>query len=75
MSPLPPEYSTYLSKIANLIYSHIGWHVTEGFALQFIERPAEIPALLDMQTLNSTCANWNGYAAAASIKQADDSGV
>lgn len=60
---------------ANLLKSHIGWHVVEGFALQFIERPAEISALLDTETLNSTCASWNGHAVRASIRQTDDSGV
>lgn len=63
-------------KSANLLScSHIGWHVMEGFALQFIERPDEIPALLDTETLNSTCASWKSHASTNRIKQTEDSGV
>ncbi|TID18280.1 laccase-like multicopper oxidase [Venturia nashicola] len=58
-----------------VLHCHIGWHVMEGFALQFIERPAEIPALLNTEILNSTCASWNSYSKTKSIKQTDDSGL
>ena len=57
-----------------LMHCHIGWHTSEGFALQLIERYDEIAALIDYDTLNSTCAAWETYATANDIV-ADDSGV
>ena len=57
-----------------LMHCHIGWHTSEGFALQIVERYSEIAALIDYDTLNSTCAAWDTYATANSI-EADDSGV
>lgn len=58
-----------------LMHCHIGWHVTEGFAMQFVERAAEIPALLDTKVLNSTCESWNDHAGDQSVRQVNDSGV
>jgi FtsP/CotA-like multicopper oxidase with cupredoxin domain len=57
-----------------LMHCHIGWHTSEGFALQLVERYDEIAALIDYDTLNSTCAAWETYATANDIV-ADDSGV
>jgi hypothetical protein len=57
-----------------LMHCHIGWHTSEGFALQFIERYDEIASLLDTTTLNSNCDAWDTYASSSSIEQ-DDSGV
>jgi len=56
------------------MHCHIGWHTSEGFALQIVERYDEIAALIDYDTLNSTCAAWDTYATANSIVE-DDSGV
>ncbi|KAA8899145.1 multicopper oxidase [Sphaerosporella brunnea] len=57
-----------------LMHCHIGWHTSEGFALQLVERYSEIAALIDSDTLNSTCAAWDTYVAASSVVE-DDSGV
>jgi len=57
-----------------LMHCHIGWHTSEGFALQLVERYSEIAALIDYDTLNSTCAAWETYATANDIV-VDDSGV
>ncbi|KAI0123463.1 Cupredoxin [Xylariales sp. AK1849] len=57
-----------------LMHCHIGWHTSEGFALQFIERQSEITALIDYDTLESNCAAWDTYESANSVEQ-DDSGV
>ena len=57
-----------------LMHCHIGWHTSEGFALQLVERYSEIAAITDYDSLNSTCAAWTSYATAADIV-ADDSGV
>ncbi|KAK8116708.1 laccase-1 [Apiospora kogelbergensis] len=57
-----------------LMHCHIGWHTSEGFALQFVERQAEIPGILDTKRLEDTCAAWNAHEDAAAVKQ-DDSGI
>ncbi|KAF2711638.1 multicopper oxidase [Pleomassaria siparia CBS 279.74] len=57
-----------------LMHCHIGWHLSEGLALQFIERESEIPALLDTETLDSTCASWDAWTATSQITELD-SGV
>jgi len=57
-----------------LLHCHIAWHTSEGFALQLLERESEITALLDTDTINSTCTNWEAYTALDNVIQ-DDSGV
>ncbi|KAJ5885193.1 hypothetical protein N7495_009703 [Penicillium taxi] len=56
-----------------LLHCHIGWHLEQGFALQFVEREAEIKELLasawadDMQFLSDSCAVWSDYAKECAI--------
>lgn len=57
-----------------LMHCHIGWHTNEGFALQFIERSTEIPALLDFNQLNGTCSTWDNYVSISGVVR-EDSGV
>jgi len=57
-----------------LMHCHIGWHTSEGFALQLVERYSEISALIDYDTMNSTCAAWDTYVSSDDIVQ-DDSGA
>ncbi|KAF2023523.1 hypothetical protein EK21DRAFT_118669 [Setomelanomma holmii] len=57
-----------------LMHCHIGWHTSEGFALQFIERYDEIAALTNSTRLTSGCSSWDSYESANSIEQ-EDSGV
>jgi FtsP/CotA-like multicopper oxidase with cupredoxin domain len=57
-----------------LMHCHIGWHTSEGFAVQFLERMDEIPALVDAESLDGTCSAWNAFQASAGVEQ-DDSGV
>ncbi|KAF2267368.1 laccase-1 [Lojkania enalia] len=57
-----------------LMHCHIGWHTSEGLALQFVERESEIPGLTNFETMNSTCAAWDTWANAVGIEE-DDSGV
>jgi len=57
-----------------LMHCHIGWHTSEGFALQLVERYSEIAALIDYDTLNDTCTAWTTYTTADSIVEGD-SGV
>jgi FtsP/CotA-like multicopper oxidase with cupredoxin domain len=57
-----------------LMHCHIGWHASEGFALQFLVRESEIPALLDETALRDTCSAWTAYAEEAGAEQ-EDSGI
>ncbi|KAL4914974.1 multicopper oxidase-domain-containing protein [Aspergillus aurantiobrunneus] len=57
-----------------LMHCHIGWHTTQGFALQFVERYDEIAGILDQEQLRETCDLWNGYDAEYDIPQ-HDSGI
>lgn len=57
-----------------LMHCHIGWHTSEGFAMQWIVNADEIGALIDYDALNSTCAAWDAYADANGV-EVDDSGV
>lgn len=57
-----------------LMHCHIGWHTSEGFALQMVERMDEIAAITDSTTLNDHCDKWSAYAEANDIV-VDDSGV
>ncbi|OQE12344.1 hypothetical protein PENVUL_c001G00258 [Penicillium vulpinum] len=57
-----------------LMHCHIGWHVDEGLALQFIERQDEIRDLVDYTSLNENCAAWDKYVNRKNIVQ-EDSGV
>lgn len=56
------------------MYCHIGWHTTEGFALQFVVRYNEIQDIIDRRQLKRTCNLWNGYGEEYDIEQ-HDSGV
>jgi FtsP/CotA-like multicopper oxidase with cupredoxin domain len=60
-----------------LMHCHIAWHTGSGFALQLVERISEIPALIDYDTLNATCAAWDTYTTANNFVQdvQSDSGV
>ncbi|PVH90787.1 laccase-like multicopper oxidase [Periconia macrospinosa] len=57
-----------------LMHCHIGWHTSEGFAMQFIERYDEIAALLDTTSLEQNCAAWKEHEELYTIEQ-EDSGV
>lgn len=57
-----------------LMHCHIGWHTSEGFAMQWVVRQDEITDLIDYTSLESTCDAWDTYATANSVVE-DDSGV
>lgn len=62
-----------------LAHCHIGWHTSQGLALQLIERASDIPALYrdtagsDLD-LDHVCRAWNDWERHLDIIQ-DDSGV
>ncbi|KAK2053050.1 multicopper oxidase [Colletotrichum caudatum] len=57
-----------------LMHCHIGWHTSEGFSMQFVERYSEIAAITDNSTMSDTCSTWSAFQEEYSIEQ-DDSGV
>lgn len=44
-----------------LLHCHVGFHATEGFGQQVVERRDEIRALIDQSVLNTICDAWNEY--------------
>lgn len=57
-----------------LAHCHIGWHTSQGFALQLVERESEIEAITDTETLADVCTTWNDYQDSTGLTQ-EDSGV
>ncbi|PYH92298.1 extracellular dihydrogeodin oxidase/laccase [Aspergillus ellipticus CBS 707.79] len=44
-----------------LVHCHIGFHATQGFAQQVVERQSEIGTLFDKDLLQETCDAWEEY--------------
>ncbi|KAI0134129.1 multicopper oxidase [Xylariales sp. AK1849] len=57
-----------------LMHCHIGWHTSQGFALQLVERESEIAATVDEDSLEETCKNWRAYADNVDLIQ-EDAGI
>jgi hypothetical protein len=58
-----------------LFHCHIAWHVSEGFAMQFVESESQISLTMnDASTFSDTCATWASYDSSMVYEQ-DDSGV
>lgn len=57
------------------MHCHIGWHVAEGLAVQFVERQSEIAALINATEIESTCATWKEFNTNTLDIDQDDSGV
>lgn len=54
-----------------LFHCHIAWHVSAGFSVQFLERAADIPNVMNLNDIEPTCGQWTEYYATAEHKQAD----
>ncbi|OJD30710.1 multicopper oxidase [Diplodia corticola] len=57
-----------------LMHCHIGWHTSEGLAMQFLERASEMEAVMSASTMSDTCTAWDTYASANGVEE-EDSGV
>ncbi|KAG5659112.1 hypothetical protein KAF25_000314 [Fusarium avenaceum] len=57
-----------------LCHCHIGWHTSEGFALQFVERADEIAGISESSYVSDVCDSWDTFQGVSSIEQ-EDSGV
>lgn len=56
------------------MHCHIGWHTSEGLAMQFVERASEMEAVMSASAMTDTCATWETYATAQGVEE-EDSGV
>ncbi|CAI4212266.1 unnamed protein product [Parascedosporium putredinis] len=45
-----------------LLHCHIGWHVSQGFGMQFLERKDEISSLMKLNQMVPNCNAWREYA-------------
>lgn len=57
-----------------LLHCHIGWHTSEGFALQFVERFDEISNTMESTYVSDQCAAWATFQDDNGITQ-EDSGI
>jgi len=58
-----------------MIHCHIGWHASEGLAMQFVERIDEIPGNVGVtQQWDDNCAAWQAYQSEVNPVQ-EDSGI
>lgn len=55
-------------------WDQIGWHASQGLALQLVERASEIAGIVDQDQIDDTCSAWNDYVTADGVHQ-DDSGI
>jgi FtsP/CotA-like multicopper oxidase with cupredoxin domain len=54
-----------------LLHCHIGWHTSEGFALQFVERFDEISDMMDSTYVSDQCDAWSTFQEANDVEQID----
>ncbi|KAI0400497.1 multicopper oxidase [Xylaria palmicola] len=57
-----------------LAHCHIGWHTSQGFALQLVERNSDIANVTGLAAIQETCDTWNTYQDTSGLVQ-EDSGV
>jgi hypothetical protein len=56
------------------MHCHIGWHTSEGLALQVVERKDDFESLIDYDTMNDVCSAWSTYQEESGVEE-DDSGI
>jgi Multicopper oxidase len=58
-----------------MIHCHIAWHVSEGLAMQFVERIQDIPGNVGVTSAwDDNCKSWQAYQLAEKPLQ-EDSGI
>ncbi|KAF6787311.1 multicopper oxidase [Colletotrichum sojae] len=57
-----------------LMHCHIGWHTSEGFSMQFVERYSEIAGITTASNVEGVCSDWATFQEEYEIEQ-EDSGV
>ncbi|KAK5652969.1 hypothetical protein OQA88_9449 [Cercophora sp. LCS_1] len=58
-----------------LMHCHIGWHVSGGLGLQFLERKDEIRALMKLDQMKPNCDAWRAYEKTSPYLPKTDSGL
>ncbi|KAL8418990.1 hypothetical protein RB594_002267 [Gaeumannomyces avenae] len=62
---LPPGWLVIAFETNNpgawLMHCHIGWHVSQGLSVQFLEIEAEIPQVMKLDQIQPTCDAWRAY--------------
>ncbi|KAI1344677.1 laccase [Xylariaceae sp. FL0016] len=54
-----------------LMHCHIAWHVSQGLSVQFLERRAEIPSRMDLDSLEPNCDAWEDWFATNPYRKTD----
>jgi len=44
-----------------LMHCHIAWHVSEGLAVQFLERQKDIPKSMNLAKVKENCEAWDKW--------------
>ncbi|KAF4631995.1 hypothetical protein G7Y89_g6136 [Cudoniella acicularis] len=44
-----------------LMHCHIAWHVSQGLAVQFLERASEIPSTFSLDSIPGECDAWDSW--------------
>ena len=57
-----------------LMHCHIGWHTSEGLALQWVERESDIPSLDGLDAMSDNCQAWSDYQSTVNVVE-EDSGI
>ncbi|KAK0711770.1 multicopper oxidase-domain-containing protein [Lasiosphaeris hirsuta] len=58
-----------------LMHCHIGWHVAGGLGIQFLERKAEIKAMMKLDQMQPNCNAWRKYQPTSPYLPKLDSGL
>ncbi|KAK3934272.1 laccase [Diplogelasinospora grovesii] len=58
-----------------LMHCHIGWHVSMGLGIQFLERKSEIASLMHLDQIEPNCNAWRAYETSAAWLPKLDSGL
>lgn len=54
-----------------LMHCHIAWHVSEGLAVQFLERQQDIPKAMDLGKVKENCIAWDKWYSGRAPTKAD----
>jgi hypothetical protein len=54
-----------------LMHCHIAWHVSQGLAVQFLERESEIASTFNLGNIKSECDAWDTYYSQSAFQKSD----
>ena len=54
-------------------HCHIAWHVSDGFAMTFLERPDDIRNEMSIpDVMTQTCTDWSAWTSHNLVEEIDD---